>query len=150
MTAKKTRILFLCTGNSCRSQMAEGFARHLKSDSIDAWSAGIEQHGMNEHAIAVMAEKGVDISTHTSKLVEDLGDISFDYVITVCDNAHETCPLFAGNCIIIHAGFNDPPKMAKLFSNTEQQLDCYRQVRNEIEEYISALPYSLPGFKETK
>lgn len=130
--------------------MAEGFARHLHSGTIDVWSAGIEKHGMNAHAIAVMAERGVDISGHTSQVVEELGDISFDYVITVCGNAHETCPIFTGDCEVIHVGFDDPPKIAKGYSDKEQQLDCYRQVRDKIEEYIQTLPHSLPGFEENR
>ena len=146
MITDTIKILFLCTGNSCRSQMAEGFARHLKSDCIEAWSAGIERHGMNEHAISVMAEKGVDISGHSSKLLEEVGDIAFDYVITVCDNAHETCPIFTGPCRVVHVGFDDPPRMAQAFKDEQQQLDCYRKVRDEIERYIATLPGSLPGY----
>src|SRR6266699_648574 len=92
----KLKVLFLCTGNSCRSQMAEGWARHLKSDAIDAYSAGVEPHGMNLTAIAVMQQAGVDISTHHSKHVDELQAIPFDFVVTVCDHAHETCPLFPG------------------------------------------------------
>ena len=88
------RILFLCTGNSCRSQMAEGFAKALKSDTIKAWSAGVETHGLNPLAVQVMAEAGVDISGHRSKLVSDLPDIAFDYVITLCGHANEKLPLF--------------------------------------------------------
>ena len=88
----KPKILFLCTGNSCRSQMAEGWARHLKGGQIEAYSAGIETHGMNPNAIKVMGEAGVDISGHRSKNVEELLEIPFDYVVTVCGHAHETCP----------------------------------------------------------
>ncbi len=90
----KTKILFLCTGNSCRSQMAEGWACHLKGDVIDTWSGGIEKHGLNPLAVKAMAEVGVDISGHNSKLIEELPTLDFDYVITVCDNAHESCPSF--------------------------------------------------------
>jgi arsenate reductase len=150
MDNRKLKILFLCTGNSCRSQMAEGFAHHLKSDYLEAWSAGIERHGMNANAISVMAEKGVDISGHSSKLLDDLSDVKFDYVITVCGNAHETCPVFNGDCQVVHVGFADPPKMAKPYDTFEEQLNCYRQVRDEIEAYIKTLPESLPGYTEEK
>jgi arsenate reductase len=150
MSNDKLKILFLCTGNSCRSQMAEGFARHLKSDLLEAWSAGIERHGMNANAIRVMAEKGVDISGHSSKLLDDLSQVKFDYVITVCGNAHETCPVFSGDCQVVHVGFDDPPKMAKTFDTLEEQLNCYRRVRDEIERYIETLPRSLPGYMEER
>src|SRR5437763_16495183 len=93
--SEKLKVLFLCTGNSCRSQMAEGWAKHLKPE-IDAWSAGIEPHGMNSHAVRVMAEAGVDLSGHRSKHVDELAGIPFDYVVTVCDHANETCPVFPG------------------------------------------------------
>lgn len=148
MNTDKLKILFLCTGNSCRSQMAEGFARHLKSDQLDVWSAGIERHGMNQNAIQVMKEKGIDITTHSSKLLDELADITFDYVVTVCGHAHETCPLFSGDCKVVHVGFDDPPKMAQEFDDIELQLDCYRKVRDEIEQYIQTLPQSLPDFEE--
>lgn len=148
MNTDKLKLLFLCTGNSCRSQMAEGFARHLKSDQLEVWSAGIERHGMNPNAIQVMKEKGIDITTHSSKLLDELADITFDYVITVCGHAHETCPVFSGDCKVVHAGFDDPPKMAEKFDDIELQLDCYRKVRDEIEQYIHTLPQSLPDLKE--
>jgi len=108
----KKKILFLCTGNSCRSQMAEGWTKFLKKDEIDAYSAGIETHGLNPYAVKVMSEKGVDISNHESTNVKDLLHIDFDYVITVCGHANENCPLFPGKTEIIHVGFDDPPKMA--------------------------------------
>ncbi len=136
----KIRILFLCTGNSCRSQMAEGWARHLKSDVADVWSAGIETHGLNPHAVAVMAEKGVDISSHTSKLLSDLDGIGFDAVVTVCDHAHESCPLFPGKTKIVHQGFEDPPRMAKEKHSEQEKLDCYRKVRDEIRAFVEKLP----------
>jgi arsenate reductase len=139
----KTRVLFLCSGNSCRSQMAEGWARHLKEDLIEPYSAGIETHGLNPNAVKVMAEAGVDISNHKSKLLTDLGNIDFDYVITVCGHAHETCPFFSGNAIVIHVGFDDPPKLAERFSSEEDKLNCYRQVRDKIREFISELPGNL-------
>src|SRR3954462_2145707 len=109
----KLKVLFLCTGNSCRSQMAEGWAKHLKGDAIDAYSAGTQPHGMNGIAIRAMAEAGVDISGHHSKHVDTLKDVPFDYVVTVCDHAHETCPLFPGKTKVVHVGFDDPPRLAK-------------------------------------
>lgn len=139
----RLKILFLCTGNSCRSQMAEGWVNHLKSDLIEAYSAGVEKHGMNEQAIQVMTEAGVDISRHTSKLVEELPDRDFDVVVTVCDNAHESCPLFPGKAKIIHKSFDDPPRLAENAKTEEEALDCYRRVRDEIKKYIESLPDSL-------
>ena len=106
------KILFLCTGNSCRSQMAEGWARHLKGGQIEPYSAGIEAHGLNPDAVRVMAEAGVDISGQRSKLVGELSGVDFDYVVTVCDNAHESCPLFPGKAKVVHVGFDDPPRLA--------------------------------------
>ena len=110
--ADKLKVLFLCTGNSCRSQMAEGWAQHLKGDVLEPYSAGVETHGLNPLAVKVMAEAGVDISGQRSKHVEELKDIGFDYVVTVCDNAHEHCPLFPGRTKVIHVGFDDPPRLA--------------------------------------
>ena len=123
--------------------MAEGWARHLKGDCMEAYSAGIEKHGMNKHAVKVMAEAGVDISGHTSKLVDELPTENFDYVITVCDNAHESCPLFPGKSQIIHKGFDDPPRMAENTATENEAFDCYRKVRDEIKQYIKTLPDSL-------
>jgi arsenate reductase (thioredoxin) len=139
----KIKILFLCTGNSCRSQMAEGWARHLKGESIDAWSAGIEKHGLNPLAVKAMAEAGVDISCHTSKVLDDLPAQNFDYVITVCDHAHESCPLFPGKSQIIHKGFDDPPRLAAHASSEEEALSYYRQVRDEMRAFIMQLPHNI-------
>ena len=140
---RKTRVLFLCTGNSCRSQMAEGWARRLKTDRIDAHSAGIETHGLNPHAARVMAEAGVDISGHRSKRVDELPDIPFDYVVTVCDHAAEHCPVFPGNATVIHAGFDDPPRLARNARSEEEALNHYRRVRDEIRQFVETLPESL-------
>lgn len=140
---QKLKILFLCTGNSCRSQMAEGWANHLKADQIEAYSAGIETHGLNPNAVKVMAEAGVDISQHTSKRVEDLAGIDFDYVITVCDHAHETCPIFPGRTQVVHFGFQDPPKLAAEATTEEEALTHYRRVRDEIRRFVESLPESL-------
>ena len=139
-TGSKVKILFLCTGNSCRSQMAEGWAKAMKGDRIDAFSAGIETHGLNPRAVKVMAEAGVDISEHVSKTVEDLGDIEFDYVVTVCGHAHETCPVFPGRATVIHQGFDDPPKLAEGAATEEEALSHYRRVRDEIRAFVQDLP----------
>ena len=137
----KTKILFLCTGNSCRSQMAEGWARHLKSDTIEAYSAGIEKHGLNPHAVKVMAEAGVDISGQQSKLLDELPVQKFDWVITLCGHANETCPFFPGKKV--HAGFDDPPKLAAEAKTEEEKLNCYRRVRDKIKSFIMTFPESL-------
>ena len=140
---KKMKILFLCTGNSCRSQMAEGWARALKSDELEAYSAGIETHGLNPNAVKVMAESGVDISHHKSENVADLLHIPFDYVITVCGHANEHCPIFPGKAKVVHVGFDDPPKLAALVTGEEKKLNCYRRVRDEIKAFIETLPEGL-------
>jgi len=143
---KKMNVLFLCTGNSCRSQMAEGWARALKGDVIEAYSAGIETHGLNPNAVKVMAEAGVDISGHTSKNVSTLLDVPFDTVVTVCGHANEHCPFFPGNAKVVHVGFQDPPAMAKLVAGEEEKLDCYRRVRDEIRKFVEKLPEGLRIF----
>ena len=130
--------MFLCTGNSCRSQMAEGFCRHLWGNEFDVYSAGTKKHGMNDRAIKVMKEIGIDISTYYSKTVEELPKITFDYVVTVCDNALENCPYFPGGKII-HFGFQDPPALTKEMKNEEDILQVYRRVRDEIEVVIKDL-----------
>ena len=141
------KLLFLCTGNSCRSQMAEGWTRQLKGDQIKAFSAGIETHGLNPHMIKVMDEAGVDVSNQKSENIRDFAEHDLDVVITVCGHAHETCPVFPANCKVVHTGFPDPPKMAKELAEKgateEEQLDCYRSVRDKIKEYILTLPESL-------
>ena len=139
----KLKILFLCTGNSCRSQMAEGWARHLKGDVLEPYSAGIETHGLNPRAVQVMAEAGVDISGHRSKHLDELKNITFDYVITVCDNARESCPVFPGKTKTIHAGFDDPPRLAKSATTEEEALAPYRRVRDEIRAFIEKMPEIL-------
>ncbi len=139
----KLKILFLCTGNSCRSQMAEGWARHLKGDVIEAYSAGIETHGLNPNAVRVMAEAGVDISGHRSKHLDEVKDVPFEYVVTVCDHAHESCPLFPGKTKIVHVGFDDPPRLAKQAQTEEEALNAYRRVRDEIQAFVKSLPGAL-------
>ena len=137
------KILFLCTGNSCRSQMAEGWTNHLKGDVIKCQSAGIERHGLNPMAVKAMAEAGVDISNHKSKLVDDLLDEQWDYVVTVCGHAHETCPMFPGKAKIVHVGFDDPPALAKNEPTDEAAMVHYRRVRDEIRTFVESLPESL-------
>lgn len=144
---RKVKILFLCTGNSCRSQMAEGWARHLKEDEIEAYSAGMETHGLNPHAVTVMAEAGVNISTQRSQNISEFRDSKLDVVVTVCGHAHETCPFFPGNSRVVHVGFDDPPQQARELAqqgaSEEEQLECYRQVRDEIRTFVESLPQAL-------
>lgn len=141
--AKRLKVLFLCTGNSCRSQMAEGWCRHLKGDAIEAFSAGIETHGLNPNAVKVMAEAGVDISGHTSQHVDAFKSVTFDYVITVCDHAHESCPMFPGKTKVIHVGFDDPPRLAKAAGTEQEAMDCYRRVRDEIRAFVEGMPENI-------
>jgi thioredoxin type arsenate reductase len=135
--AERKRVLFLCTGNSCRSQMAEGFARALRGATIDAYSAGTHPHGLNPLAIRAMAEVGIDISTHASRRPEEIG-VSFDLVITVCDSAHDACPVFPG-ARVMHVGFDDPPRLAKGARDDEEAMPHYRRVRDEIRAFIESL-----------
>lgn len=144
------KILFLCTGNSCRSQMAEGFARQLKGGAIDAYSAGVDPHGMNPLAVRAMREAGVDISAGRSKHVDELRDVPFDYVVTVCGHANETCPPFlrggggGGRTKVVHVGFDDPPQLAKGAASDDEAMPHYRRVRDEIRAWVETLPESLP------
>ncbi len=139
----KVNVLFLCTGNSCRSQMAEGWARRLRPDAIEAWSAGVEPHGMNERAVRVMREAGVDITGQRSKHVDELRDVPLDYVVTVCGHAHETCPVFPGKTTFVHVGFDDPPRLAKTARTDDEALGHYRRVRDEIRAFVQTLPEAL-------
>ncbi|MBL7646075.1 MAG: arsenate reductase ArsC [Candidatus Hydrogenedentes bacterium] len=141
--AQRLKILFLCTGNSCRSQMAEGWGRHLKDDRVDFFSAGIETHGLNPNAVKVMAEAGVDISGHRSRHIDEFKDVPLDYVITVCGHADENCPIFPGPTKVVHHGFDDPPKLAREAATEEEGLNHYRRVRDEIRAYVETLPESL-------
>jgi arsenate reductase len=120
--------------------MAEGWARHLKGDVIEAWSAGIETHGLNPNAVRVMAEAGVDISHHSSKHLDDVKDIPFDWVVTVCDNANENCPIFPGKVKRFHISFDDPPRLAKNAKSENEALSHYRRVRNDIKDFVSKMP----------
>ncbi len=139
-TMREMKVLFLCAGNSCRSQMAEGWARRLKGDQIEPYSAGIEKHGMNPHAVKVMSEVGVDITGQWSKTLTELGAVVFDYVVTVCGHAHEHCPVFPGKAKVVHVGFEDPPKLTKEMPDGEAKLAVYRRVRDEIRRFVETLP----------
>ncbi len=136
---KKKTILFLCTGNSCRSQMAEGWARALRADTIDAYSAGIETHGLNPFAVRAMAEADIDISGQRSKHVDELSEIDFDLVVTVCGHAHEHCPVFLTASPVCHIGFDDPPLLATDAKTDEEALVHYRRVRDEIRQAVETL-----------
>ncbi len=140
---QKLKVLFLCTGNSCRSQMAEGWARHLLGEKIDPYSAGLIAHGLNPRAVQVMKEAGVDISRQRSERVEDVADISFDFVVTVCGHADEHCPVFPGKAKIIHKAFDDPPFLSQGAKTEEEALGHFRRVRDEIRAYINSLPQTL-------
>lgn len=140
---EKIKLLFLCTGNSCRSQMAEGFTRHLRGDRIEVFSAGVETHGLNPLAVKVMAEAGIDISGHASTHIDELKGIPMDYVITVCSHAHETCPWFPSAARVIHREFDDPPRLAENCATEEEKLDCFRKVRDDIRDYVLTLPEAL-------
>lgn len=129
---KKKKVLVLCTGNSCRSQMAEGYLRFFSKNLVEIYSAGIETHGVNPNAIIIMEEDGIDISRHTSNHIDEYSDIRFDYIITVCDNAKESCPIFIGNGIRLHYDFPDP---AKVIGTEDEVLHAFREVRNSIKNY---------------
>jgi len=139
----KLKILFLCTANSCRSQMAEGWARRLHPDAIEPWSAGTNPKGLDPVAVRVMAEAGVDISNQRSKHLNELKELPFDYVVTVCDSANEACPFFPGKTVRIHQGFDDPPRLSKSADTEEEILAGYRRVRDEIRIFIEKIPDSL-------
>lgn len=139
---KKIRVLFLCVGNSCRSQMAEGWSRHLKGDVIEAYSAGVCPSGVNRRAIKVMAEADVDISEQTSKHVDEILGFDFDYVVTLCDKAREHCPVFGGKAKLIHRVFEDP---SSVVGGEEEIVAAYRKIRDDIRPFIETFPESLRG-----
>jgi arsenate reductase len=126
------KVLVLCTGNSCRSQIAEGYLKHFAGDKAEIYSAGVETHGVNPKAIAIMKADGIDISGHTSNNVTEYSNIDFDYVITVCDNAKERCPFFPTNAVKFHYNFPDP---AKATGSDEEVMEAFRQVRDMIKKY---------------
>lgn len=127
--------------------MAEGWTRALKADCIEAYSAGVETHGMNPNALKVMAEAGVDISSQTSQHIDTFKETPLDVVVTVCHHAHESCPDFPKGCKVVHVGFDDPPKQAKALAeqgaSEEEQLECYRKVRDQIKTFVEGLPSNL-------
>jgi arsenate reductase len=139
----RLNILFLCTGNSCRSQMAEGFARHMISRMAIPFSAGIEAKGLDPYAVRVMQEVGIDISAQHSKTIDEVAGVEFDYAITLCGHADENCPIFPAKTRIIHHGFDDPPKLAASAKGEKEIIGHYRRVRDEIRKYIETLPASL-------
>jgi len=141
--ADRMKVLFLCTGNACRSQMAEGWARHLKGDTIEPYSAGIDPRGLDPRAFEVMREVGVDISAQRSKHVDEVKDLGFDCVITVCDHAAEHCPALPGETKVVHVGFDDPPWLARAAGTEEEALAHYRRVRDEIRTFVETLPEAL-------
>ena len=130
------KILFLCTGNSCRSQMAEGWARTVGGDAVEAYSAGLEAHGLNPRAVQAMQEAGVDITGQRSDTIDTLLDLDIDLVVTVCGHAHETCPVFPRDAEILHAPFDDPPALAAGIEDDEAAMAPYRRVRDEIRATI--------------
>ena len=137
------RILFLCTGNACRSQMAEGWARSLHGGRLQAWSAGIAPHGLDPRAVAVMIEAGVDISGQRAKALDELDGASFDWIVTVCDRARESCPVLPGSVRSLHVAFEDPPRLVSPGASEQQALVVYRRVRDEIREFVESLPARL-------
>ena len=144
---EKIKVLFLCTGNACRSQIAEGWARHLKSDVIEAYSAVVWPIGVSTKTIQVMAEAGVDISSHTSDHVRTYQDVDFDFVVTMCDYANKECPQFGGKTRLVHKPFQDPISAT---GSSEQVLDAYRKTRDEIRAFVETLPESIQSGVETK
>jgi len=139
---EKIKVLFLCTGNSCRSQIAEGWARQLKGNIIDAYSAGIRPIGVSSRAIRAMAEAGVDISMHQSRHIDEFSGIDFDYVVTLCDNAYESCPVFSGKTRIVHKPFDDPYFAS---GSEEEIMATFRKVRDNIRTFVETLPEGLEG-----
>ncbi len=130
---KKKNLLFLCTGNSCRSQMAEGYGKIFLGEKYNVYSAGIEKHGLNPYMLRVMEEDGVDMTGHYSKTVNEMSGINFDVVITVCGHANETCPIYLKKALIINKGFEDP---AKFVGSESEKLNVFRMVRDQIKGYI--------------
>jgi len=140
---RKPRVLFLCTGNSCRSQMAEGFTRHLKEDLIEAHSAGVAPKGVDPRAIKAMAEFGIDISKQGAKSLDEVRHIEFDYFITLCDNAQKTCPVFSAKTRVMHVGFEDPPRLAANSKDEAEAMGHYRRIRDQIKAFVEQLPAAL-------
>jgi arsenate reductase (thioredoxin) len=133
----KKRVLILCTGNSARSQMAEGLLRHDARDRFEVFSAGVKPSTVRPEAIAVMRELGIDLTGHRSKHVDEFAGQSFDYVLTICDHARESCPIFPGGAIMIHRSFADP---ADFKGSEQERLSLFREVRDRIREYLRTFP----------
>ena len=140
---KQLRVLFLCTGNSCRSQMAEAWVKHLKAESIDAYSAGVEPKAVDPRAVKAMAEAGIDISGQVSKDISSVRHLEFDYVVTLCNHAQEACPFFPAKTRVLHEGFDDPPVLAATARTEEEAMAHYRRVRDEIRRFVETLPDGL-------
>ncbi|MEZ4754440.1 MAG: arsenate reductase ArsC [Bdellovibrionota bacterium] len=136
----KPKVLFLCTGNSCRSQMAEGWGKSLLRDKCEVYSAGTEPHPLNQRAVKAMNESGVDISNHSSKSVESLKSVPFDLIVSVCDSAAKSCPTPPEGVRIIQAPFDDPPQLAENSKTENEAMSHYRRVRDEIKEFVLSLP----------
>ncbi|MFP4086498.1 MAG: arsenate reductase ArsC [Desulfobacteraceae bacterium] len=142
----KMKILFLCTGNSCRSQMAEAWTNKLKGDQFEAYSAGVAPKPVDPRAVKAMGEAGIDISGQKSKDIDSLADMEFDYVVTLCDNAKESCPFFPARTRMLHRGFDDPPRLAQDAVDEEGAMKHYRRVRDEIKAFVE----KMPGILEEK
>jgi len=140
---KRTNILFLCTGNSCRSQMAEAWTNRLKREHFAACSAGVKPTGVDPRAVRAMAEAGVDISAQRSKDIGSFADLEFDYVVTLCDSARESCPFFPAKVKLVHRGFDDPPAIAENAGGEEAAMMHYRRVRDQIRAFVEQLPETL-------
>lgn len=147
LSMSKTKLLYLCTGNSCRSQMAEAWTRHLKGDLYEVYSAGIEAHGLNPNMVKVMGEVGIDVTGQTSDLVTKFFDTGLEIVVSVCGHADQNCPVFPGKVRRIHQGFDDPPKLARELAaqgaSEEEQLVPYRRVRDEVKAWVETLPGAI-------
>ena len=141
----KQNILFLCTGNSCRSQMAEAWTNYLKGDQFEAYSAGVAPKKIDPRAVEAMAEVGIDISSQASKDIDSLRDREFDYVVTLCNNAKESCPFFPARTKLMHRSFDDPPELAGDAKDDEEAMEHYRRVRDEIRMFIEKLPGAMEG-----
>ena len=143
VSGPKYKVLFLCTGNSCRSQMAEAWSREIIGQQFESFSAGAEPAGLDPRAVKAMAEAGLDISDQKSKNTDSLGNTEFDFVITLCRDAAETCPYFPAKTKVLHEAFDDPPKLAERTGSEEEAMKHYRRVRDEIRTFVEKLPEML-------
>ncbi len=143
VSERKYKVLFLCTGNSCRSQMAEAWSREIIGHQFEVFSAGIEPAGLDPMAVKAMAEVGLDISNQKPKSTDSLGSAEFDFVITLCRNTAETCPYFPARTRVMHQAFDDPPKLAERAESEEEAMEHYRRVRDEIRTFVEKLPEML-------